>query len=154
MDPSNFIKKEHIILELKSKTQIGILKEMLEPFIRSGDILAENKETLVRELLDREAKGSTAIGNSIAIPHCKTVLVDRIMASVALKKEGADFKALDNKPVHIFILTLSPKQSSTSHIQFLALVSNIFQAEKNRQAILNLTSREAIYDFLVTKGKT
>lgn len=152
MDNNEFIKKENIILELKGDSKVIILEEMLESFIQSGDVFPEDKEILMHELLEREAKGSTAIGNHIAIPHCKTILVDKIIAVVALKKTGLDFQAVDNKPVNIFILTLSPKKSSSSHIQFLALISNIFQDEKNRQEIQQLETQIAIYEFILKKG--
>lgn len=151
---NDFIKKENIILELKANSKTLVIEEMLGSLIHSGDVLLEDKENLMYQLLEREAKGSTAIGNHIAIPHCKTILVDRVIATIAFKKVGIDFQAVDGKPVNIFILTLSPKKLSSAHIEFLALISNIFQGEKNRQEIQQLESQEAIYDFILQKGKS
>lgn len=148
----NFIKKEHIILDIKSISKADIIEEMLMCFIQTGDIAADDKETLMTELLNREHKGSTGIGKHLAIPHCKTLLVNEIMACIGIKKEGADFDALDNQPVNIFILTLSPKTSSSSHIQFLAFISNIFQNEENRKVIRELNSKDEVYNFILNKG--
>ncbi len=153
MHPRSFIKKEGIVLELKGESKKEIISEMLDVLIQNGDILSEDKNTLIGELLDREKKGSTAIGNHVAIPHCKTIVVDKIIVSIAFKKEGVDFDALDKKPVNIFILTLSPKKASSSHIDFLAFVSNVFQDKQSRLDIQTLTSKQEVYDFILKKGR-
>ena len=152
MEPRHFIKEECIILDLKTDSKKEIIAEMLDVLIQYGDVFAEDRRALIDELLEREKKGSTAIGNQVAIPHCKTALIDKITVAIAFKKVGVDFEALDKKPVNIFILTLSPKKASASHIEFLAFVSNVFQNEQNRQEIQTLTSKKEVYDFILKRG--
>src|ERR1044071_10229293 len=64
--------------------------------------------TLLRIIQRRENLGSTAIGRGIAIPHCRSLVVNRLRLAFGRRSEGVDFKAIDEKPVHFFFLIVAP----------------------------------------------
>ena len=99
----------------------------------------------------REALGSTAIGQGIAIPHGKTDSVNKLVGGIGISKEGINFDSLDGEPAHIFFLLLAPLDSAGPHLKALARISRILKDKyfrdnlkisKDEQAILKLISQE------------
>ena len=58
-------------------------------------------------ILAREALGSTAIGEGIAIPHAKTDAVSAPGLATMLVPQGVDYDALDGQPVHMIFFDRS-----------------------------------------------
>ena len=76
-------------------------------------------EFLLQVLLAREALGSTAIGDGIAIPHVRNpILLHQAPPFIALcfLKKPIDFQALDGKPVRILFTLASPTVKSHLHM--------------------------------------
>ena len=86
--------------------------------------------------------------NGIAIPHCKTPVVDKLYTLLAVKKEGVDFDALDGKPSCIFIMTVSPDNRTVPHIQFLGEISRLLNQPSVKERVLNAKTKEEILQVL------
>ncbi len=93
--------QDMIIPELESENVEGILKEMAR-FLKKKDKVSKEKE-LYEKLVQREKLGSTAIGEGVAIPHCKIKRVKNPVVMLAISKKSVDFCSLDGKPSHIFL---------------------------------------------------
>jgi PTS system nitrogen regulatory IIA component len=84
-----------------------------------------DRDLLHRVLLAREALGSTAFGNGIAIPHPRNPIVLRVAtpeAAICYLDRPVEFGALDGKPVHTLVVLVSP--STRAHLHLLALVAS------------------------------
>ena len=84
----------------------------------------QDRELLLDVLLSREALGSTAIGEGIAIPHVRSPLVfagSKGAVAVCYLESPVGFDAPDHQPVH----TLFALVSSTirGHLQLLSRLS-------------------------------
>lgn len=78
-----------------------------------------DREFLLQVLMAREALGTTAIGDGIAIPHVRNpILLQAAAPSITLcfLREPIDFHALDGKPVHILFTLTSPTVKSHLHL--------------------------------------
>ena len=83
-----------------------------------------DREFMLRMLLAREALGSTALGQGIAIPHPRSpIVLPGIGPSVAVcfLDHPTDFGALDGEPVHTLLVMLSP--SIRAHLHLLARIA-------------------------------
>jgi PTS system nitrogen regulatory IIA component len=146
MNLRNLLSVDTICLELKSTSKESIIEEMVDLLVASGKI--QHRTEALSAVLDRERKMSTGMQNGIAIPHGKTEKVEALVATLALKKEGADFDALDGQPSKIFVMTLSPEGRSGPHIQFLAEISRLLSDASVRTRLLNASSPEDILQLL------
>jgi mannitol/fructose-specific phosphotransferase system IIA component (Ntr-type) len=83
-------------LEIESESKDDILKELI------GLLGMDEKSEaiLFKTLKRRENLGSTGIGKGIAIPHCRSLVVNRLRLAYGRKPAGVDFKAIDGSPVH------------------------------------------------------
>ncbi|MFH1314483.1 MAG: PTS sugar transporter subunit IIA [Candidatus Eisenbacteria bacterium] len=84
-----------------------------------------DKEVLVTDTLDREEKGSTGIGEGIAIPHARTTGVSELVGALGISKQGIDFESADGKPCHLIFLILAPPEESTRYLKALSAVAFI-----------------------------
>ena len=119
-----FFSDDAITLELKSTTKDTVLKELVG--LLHLDEKAEGM--LCKMLKRRETLGSTGIGQSIAIPHCRSLVVNRLRCAFGRRLEGIDFKAIDDKPVHYFFLIVAPPLEVSN--QYLPVLGKIAQFAK------------------------
>jgi mannitol/fructose-specific phosphotransferase system IIA component (Ntr-type) len=110
-----------IIPELVSQERDAALKEMIG-YLKAADEITHDKR-LFEKLIQREKLGSTAIGDGIAIPHCKLKEVKSPLLALAVSKKGVHFEALDGKPTHVFFLVVSSPDNPGQSLQILAAVA-------------------------------
>ncbi|RUM47160.1 MAG: PTS sugar transporter subunit IIA [Desulfocapsa sp.] len=134
-----------IILELTSIDKDDVLLELTEkiqeiyPFVSSKGIQ--------KILTEREQLGSTGIGNGIAIPHGKVPGLEKLLLCFGRSTTGVAFEAVNNQPVHIIVLILSPPNVAEEYLQILARVSRLLKDNATRKALLQATSRKSISDI-------
>src|SRR6476620_2848834 len=124
MELREFFSEDAIKLELEGNTKDEILKELIG--LRKLDDKSEGM--LFKMLKRRENLGSTGIGRGIAIPHCRSLVVNRLRVAFGRKKSGLDFKAIDEKPVNFFFLIVAPPLEVSN--QYLPVLGKIAQFSK------------------------
>ncbi len=104
-----------------------------------------DREFLLRMLLAREALGTTALGQGIAIPHPRSPIVlpgSRPSIAVCFLDHPADFGALDGEPVHTLLVMSSP--SIRVHLHLLARIAWALRGEGVRAALAARADRERL----------
>jgi nitrogen PTS system EIIA component len=130
---SGILKPEQVNLNLKAQNRDGILKELV-----SQTSLGEKAQhMLLVNLKQREELGSTGIGKGVAIPHCRSLLLNSLSLIVGRSKNGVDFEAVDKKPSRLFFLIIAPPHDPQN--QYLIVLGKIAQLAKG------LTSSDALY---------
>jgi PTS system nitrogen regulatory IIA component len=140
------LKKESIIMEMKATSKEGALRELAA--LAAVECGRFTEEALYTVLLEREAVGSTGIGNGVAIPHGKISGLEDILVCFGRSRAGVNFDALDNRPVHLLILLLSPADTAAEYLQALAWASKILRNSGKRQQLLDATTKEEITTLL------
>jgi len=104
-----------------------------------------DREFLFEVLLAREALGSTAVGDGIAIPHVRNPLVLHVAApsiSLCFFDEAVDFGALDGLPVQAFFCLISP--SIRAHLHLLSRLAYALGNPSFKDAVRRQVSRQEI----------
>ncbi len=97
----------------------------------------------VQAVLAREASGATIIAPGLAIPHARLPGLPRIVAALGLCPTGLTAGG-QTAPLRVVLLFLSPKEQMREHLMFLAGLSALFQTEGLLEALLQLTTAEAV----------
>ncbi len=100
-------------------------------------------------LLEREHLGSTGIGGGIAIPHGKLETVKSIAVGFGRSIKGIEFNSLDNRPVHLFFLLLTPEHSTGGHLKVLAQISKLLKMDQFKERLLAAGSQEQIHQIIL-----
>ena len=148
---ANFITEERICLDLSATDKMEIIKEMIEA-LGNHERIADGEE-LFKELQAREELETTGIGEGIALPHVRTDIVTELLVAFGRSKNGVDFKASDNNPVHLVILIVAPRKDSSKLMRLLAGVCRILRDESFRQMLLNAKNRQEIIRFIEEKNR-
>src|ERR1700740_1217273 len=84
---------------------------------------------VAERLTERERLGSTGFGGGIAIPHAKIETLDQGRGAVWLLADPVPFDAVDDMPVDVVFMLLSPVDSGAEHLKTLARVSRFLRNE-------------------------
>lgn len=138
------LKPELVKLNCTAKTTEDVLKELLDILELNSKI--SNKESILKKLMEREALGSTSIGNYSAVPHTKLKELKEPVISLGISKEGIAYNENDKGPVHFIILILSPNYSPISHLQVLAAAASLIKKPGKliQESLAAQSSRELI----------
>jgi len=112
-----------ILLGLESEEREKVLKEMVG-FLKERNRITKEKE-LYEKLIQREQLGSTAIGDGVAIPHCKMKGIKDPIVMLAVSAKGVNFHSLDGKPSHLFFLVASSPENPSLNLQILAAIAHL-----------------------------
>lgn len=123
MKLTEFVVQDAIITDLKVKSKDAAIRAMVSSLKASGAIPAGDEEGIVAAIMKREELGSTGIGNGVAVPHTKHASVERLVATVAVARDGLDFASLDGDDVYIIFLLISPPDRPGDHLRGLENIS-------------------------------
>ncbi len=144
MNLSALLRPERINLTLRARKKVGVLRELVS-MIKRGDEV----DLLLATLLKREELGSTGIGKGIAIPHCRSLIVDKLELAVGRSDRGVDFGAIDKKPVHLFFLIVAPPQDpGNQYLITLGKVALVASELSKRQQFLKPKTPEEFLKLL------
>jgi len=135
-----FFARNEIELDLKAQTKEEALREMVD-LMEVG----EKSDELYGLLKKRETLGSTGIGKGVAIPHCRSLVVDRLRVVYGRKEKGLSFGAVDDKPVHHLFLIVAPPVEISN--QYLPVLGKIAQFCKNPKNLSRLDEVQSAADF-------
>ena len=149
MELREFFSEDAIQLELEGEQKDDILRELIGLLA-----LDEKSEGMLFKMLKRrENLGSTGIGRGIAIPHCRSLVVNKLRVAFGRKPHGLDFEAIDEKPVNFFFLIVAPPLEVSN--QYLPVLGKIAQFSKEPdvpQRLLGLTEPGQFLELLKEKG--
>ncbi len=137
--------QEAIVPDLKSTDKKGVIEELA---LAVSNTSKASSSDIARVLLEREQLGSTGIGGGIAIPHGKLNTITRISLGFGLSQKGVAYDSLDNKPVHIFFLLLTPENSTGEHLKVLAQISKLLKMNHFKQDLKQAQSTSQILDII------
>jgi len=101
----------------------------------------------------RENLGSTGIGRGIAIPHCRSLVVNRLRVAFGRHTPGLDFKAIDEKPVHyIFLIVAPPLEVSNQYLPVLGKIAQFSKEPDVPEQLAAVTKPEEFLQLLEMKG--
>jgi PTS system nitrogen regulatory IIA component len=142
MQLKDFFSPEALTLNLRAGSKEEVLAELVG-LLRMDE---RSSGTLLRIIQRRENLGSTGIGRGIAIPHCRSLVVNRLRLAFGHREEGVDYQAIDSKPVYNFFLIVAPPLEISN--QYLPVLGKIAQFAKEPDVPDRLAGLRSIEDFL------
>jgi PTS system nitrogen regulatory IIA component len=105
---------------------------------------------LIDQMLARERLGSTALGEGIAIPHCRLEECTRIVGALVHLGEPVSFDAIDGREVDLLFALVVPANALDAHLKVLAELARMFSDERNRDRLRAAPSTGALFDALIS----
>ena len=138
----DLIDPQCIKLELEARKRKELTEEMAELLFQSGKI--RQKEKVEEIMTEREKKGSSGIGEGIAIPHIISSEVSQTLMAFGQSKKGIHFASIDGKPIYLVFLLIGPSNDAMLHLKILAKLCRFLHNSLFKEALLNADSKEEI----------
>jgi PTS system nitrogen regulatory IIA component len=136
MNIMGFLNESAVTCEVKATAKGAVIRELVELLQQADAIKTKDVDKIVQILLDREALGSTGIGQGVAIPHGKTNAVSKLVSAFGVCRQGLEFDSLDGEPVHLLFLLVAPEDSAGPHLKALARISRLLKDKHFRDSLL------------------
>ena len=154
MRMSEFVIREAISADLKANQKEGVIREMVASLSLAGYFKDNMAEDVVKAILKRELLSSTGIGDGVAIPHAKHPSVDRLVGAVAVSPEGVPFDSVDNDPVFVLVMLISPQERPSEHLRALEGVSRCLKDKNFVRSLREATSQQQIWDLICNHDRS
>lgn len=147
MDIASIMKKDIVFLGLKADSREQVLDVMIDGMAAAGYI--RDKAVYHRAVNEREAKGTTAIGFGVAIPHGKSDGVAAPCVAFARLSTPVEWKSFDGKPVDtVFLIGVPEKNAGNDHLKILIAISKKLMHEDFREELRGASTPEDILAIL------
>lgn len=112
-------------------------------FLKHNGIIQDN-ENIKRLFVKRENLHSTAIGKGAATPHIFSKEFNDFTFSVALIKNGVDFKSPDQQLVYVVFLIMSDERQVSRHLKTLSRIARLVNSTEIIDQLKNATDASQI----------
>jgi len=146
---SDLLKKESIELGVKVTGKEEAIDKLVGLMEAGGRL--KDKAGYKEGILKREALGSTAVGDGIAIPHAKVDAVKEPGLSAMVVPEGVDYEAFDGSLSHLFFMIAAPEGEADVHLEALSRLSTLLMDPDFKSDLINARSKEEFLQLIDDK---
>lgn len=149
MQLRDFFSPDAVVLQLQARTAEAILPELIARLA----LEERSSDTLLKVLRRREELGPTGVGRGIAIPHGRTLVVNRVRVVYGHAPDGILWQSLDDRPVHHFFLIVAPPiEVSNQYLPVLGKIATFAKEPDVPQRLSRLESPDDFFRLLEEKG--
>ena len=151
MELADILSEGSVVVCSGLKTKTEVLRQLAN---RAAEVTSADAETIFEALNDREALGSTGLGNGIAIPHGKLAGLPGVVAVFARLDAPIDFEAVDDQPVDLLMMLLAPVGAGADHLKALARVARVLRTDSVAESLRRATDPARMYAILTQPLET
>ena len=141
-DLSDLLASSAIVSALAVPNKKALFQQLAALAARSAPVDAK---LVVERVADRERLGSTGFGGGVAIPHGKIDGLEKVVGVFARLASPIDFNAIDDMPVDLVFLLLSPPDAGVEHLKALARISRRLRDRSFVAKLRGAGSDDALY---------
>lgn len=119
----DLLSRESIQLNVAPVSKAEAINKLADLMDASGKL--SDKEQYIKDVLKREASGTTGLGDGIATPHAKSAGVKKAGLSAMTVPQGMDFEAMDGQPSRLFFMIAAPDGSNDTHLELLSKLATM-----------------------------
>lgn len=137
---TELLKKESIQLGITATSKDDAINQ-LTGLMEAGGRL-NDRAGYKEGILAREAQGSTAVGDGIAIPHAKVAAVKEPGLAAVTVPEGVDYEAFDGSLAHLIFMIAAPADGADVHLEALARLSTLLMTPDFKDNLIHASTKE------------
>ncbi len=124
----DLIDSKSIMLNGSADNKDDAIKKLVDLMVASGKIA--DKDIYEKGVFEREKEATTAVGEGVAIPHCKSDSVKTPGLAAMIFKNGIDYDAPDGEKVTLAFLIAAPNTKDNVHVDVLSKLSVLLLDEE------------------------
>lgn len=143
---TELLKKESIGLNQTAASKKDAIDKLADLMEKGGRLL--DKQGYIEGILAREALGSTAIGEGIAIPHAKVAAVKEAGLAAMVLPDGVDYEAFDGSKAHLIFMIAAPDGAADTHLEALSRLSTLLMVPGFKDQLIEAESADEFLDVI------
>lgn len=144
MDIGELLTRDSILLSIRAANYDVALERLS---IHFSHITSLRQQQVLDALREREARGTTALGNGVALPHARCEGLYQPHGVFIRFEEPVEADAPDGEPVTIAFAMLAPENADASYLRAVGRVAAILKSPSKR-TILEEGDKDEIYAVL------
>lgn len=141
MKITELLKLDSIELGVKASSKEEAIDKLVGLMDRGGRLT--DRAGYKAGILAREALGSTAVGEGIAIPHAKVAAVKEPGLAAITVPDGVDYEAFDGSPSNLIFMIAAPDGEADTHLEALSKLSTLLMTPGFKDGLLQAKTKEA-----------
>lgn len=146
MKITELLKKESIELGVKVSGKEEAIDRLVDLMNAGGRL--KDKAGYKEGILAREAQGSTAVGDGIAIPHAKVAAVKEPGLAAMVVPEGVDYEAFDGSLANLIFMIAAPADGADVHLEALSRLSTLLMDPDFKGDLVKAKSKEEFFQLI------
>jgi PTS system nitrogen regulatory IIA component len=147
----DFLSPADVVLDMRVADKAQALLAMARHIAGHADVDANE---VYEAILQREALGSTGMGDGIALPHARFAGVRQPVGVFVRLKQPVDFGAIDEQPVDLVFMILLPTTPQGGQLNALACAARALREAEVRAALRKAASVDSAYQLLLVPNPT
>lgn len=146
---TELLKKESIELGVKVSGKEKAIDKLIGLMAAGGRL--NDKAGYKEGILAREALGSTAVGEGIAIPHAKVAAVKEPGLAAMVVPDGVDYEAFDGSLANLIFMIAAPEGEADVHLEALSRLSTLLMDPDFKNDLIHAESKEEFIQLIDDK---
>ncbi len=151
MELADILSEESVLFCTDIKTKRDVLHRLASQASRQTGFPASE---ILAALSDREALGSTGLGNGIAVPHGRFSGLKGVVAVFMKLAHPVDFESVDDLPVDLVMMLLAPVGAGADHLKALARVARVLRTDSVAESLRRADDPKRLYAILTQPLET
>ena len=154
MKITELLKRESVELGVHVSGKEAAIDRLVDLMDAAGNL--RDKAGYKKGILDREAQGSTAVGDGIAIPHAKVAAVKEPGLAAIVVPKGVDYEAYDGSLSKLIFMIAAPDGEADAHLEALSKLSTLLMDPEFKESLIHAGSKDEFLRLIDEKesGKT
>ena len=149
MKITDLLSKDGISINANVADQDAAIEKLVELHSKVGNL--SDAYAFKDAILAREAKGSTAIGMGIAVPHGKSAAVKKAGVTAMTVPAGIDYKSLDGNPSNLFFMIAAPDTAADTHLEVLSKLMTLLMDQSFAKKLLEAKTADEFLSIIDEK---
>jgi PTS system nitrogen regulatory IIA component len=151
MDIADILAPQGVFQRIKAANKKKLLIDLAQ---RAAPLVGVKEDKIFETLWEREKLSTTGVGHGVAIPHGRLPKLEKITGLFARLEEPLDFEAVDDAPVDLVFLLLTPEDAGADHLKALARVSRLMRSVAICEKLRAAPDKAALYALLTEPTAT
>lgn len=151
MELADILAEDSVLFCTDIKTKHDVLERLASQAAKQTGFSAEE---IFAALSDREALGSTGLGNGIAVPHGRFPGLKSVVAVFMKLTVPVDFDSVDDLPVDLVMMLLAPVGAGADHLKALARVARVLRTDSVAESLRRANDPARLYSILTQPLET
>jgi len=133
---------------LRATTRADVLRELAAVVVRSGLVSSDDTDGLADEVAQREHLESAASGKGLSLQHAEIQQVPSCLVVVGRSRVGISMSAIDDRPVYLVILMLSPPEKRSQYLEVFGDLVSLFHADDLTDRLMSASGPHEIVEVI------